>query len=168
MKAPEAGAGGAAGAAPGDRPRTGGVGFWAGVVLGVSIMAFGVLGLLDATPASRPSEVAWKLVGLNLVHDALIAPIACATGWVLARWLPAPIRAPVRAAVLASVLVLVVGWPALRGYGRAHVPDNATVDPGDRVAGVLVVLGATWTIALGWTAANWLRARRPSRAPTPG
>src|SRR5262245_39182965 len=107
---------------------TGGAGFWIAVVIGGVIGGYGLWGLLDASPATRPSQALLGAFGLNLLHDAVIAPVACAIGFGLARLLPDSVRRPVRAGLFASFVVLVVGWAPLRGYGRARVPDNPTVD----------------------------------------
>lgn len=139
--------------------RSGGATFWAGAVSGIGIMLFGLRGLLENARATEPpASLAW-LVGADLVHDLLIAPAACLVGVLLTRALPRPWRAPIRGALFATAIVLAVGWAPLRGYGRATVPDNPTVQPlhyGTAVATVLVVV---WLIALAWLLGiAWRRA----------
>ena len=95
----------------------GGFGFWLAVVIGGGVMVFGIVGLLHAAPATRPLQVVRDGIGLDLVHDLVLAPIACVAGLLLTRLLPPPWRAPVRAALFATVMVLLVSWPALRGDG---------------------------------------------------
>lgn len=146
--------------APERADEPGGVLFWVGAVIGLGIMAFGLKGLLDAAPSTRPDQVGIGLVGLDLLHDAIVAPIVCAVGLVLTKWLPRRFRAPVRAALFASVLVIGVGWAALRGYGRDSVPDNSTVDPLNYGTAVLTVLGVVWGLAALWSVAVWWRDRQ--------
>jgi hypothetical protein len=152
----------------GERPetpeRTGGAGFWIGAVVGLGIMAFGIKGLLDAAPATRPDQVAFGAIGLDVLHDALVAPIACAVGLVMTRFLPWRLRAPVRAGLFASAAVILVGWAALRGYGRASVPDNHTVDPLDYGTAVVTVLGFVWLTVGLWAAVAWSRSRHAGRS----
>lgn len=146
----------------------GGAGFWIGAGVGALIMAFGIKGLLDAAPATRPSQVGLGLLGLDLLHDAVVAPLACAVGVVLTRFLPHRVRAPVRAGLFASLVVIVVGWAALRGYGRGQVPDNPTVDPLDYGTAVLTVLAIIWVAVTLWSGVAWSRSRRVAKAGRDG
>lgn len=144
--------------------RTGGAGFWIGAVIGIGIMAFGVKGLLDAAPATRPSQVAFGFLGLDLLHDFVVAPIVCLIGIVLVGRFPRWVRAPLRAGLFASIVAFVVGWAALRGYGRDRVPDNATVDPLNYSSAVLTVLAVIWVAAGLWVVGAWLaRSRAAAR-----
>ena len=59
---------------------TGGALFWIGAVVGIGVMAFGVKGLLDAAPSTQPSQVGLSLIGLDLLHDAIVAPLVCLVG----------------------------------------------------------------------------------------
>jgi len=136
-----------------------GAGFWVGALIGGGIMAFGVMGLLEAAPATRPAEVGLALLGLDLLHDAVIAPLVCVAGIVLARLLPPALRPPVRAGLFASALVILVGWAPLRGYGRDQVPDNLTVDPLDYGTAVITVLGVVWVATAIWAGIVWWRSR---------
>ena len=72
-------------------------------------------------------------------------------------------RAPVRAGLFASAVVILVGWAALRGYGRDHVPDNPTVDPLDYGSAVLTVLAVIWGAVAVWAAMAWFRSRARAR-----
>jgi hypothetical protein len=139
---------------------TGGAGFWIGALVGGGIMVFGLRGLLDAAPATRPAEVGLGFLGLDLLHDAVLAPLACVVGALLTRFLPRPFRAPVRAGLFASFVALLVGWPALRGYGRDQVPDNPTVDPLSYGTALLTVIAIIWAAVAVWSAAAWWRSER--------
>lgn len=143
-----------------EQPDELGAGFWVGAVIGIGIMAFGIKGLLDAAPATRPGQVAFGAIGLDVLHDALIAPVVCVIGALLSRFLPRSVRAPVRAGLFATAIAIVVGWAALRGYGRAYVPDNPTVDPLSYGTALLTVLAIVWAAAGTWATIAWLRSRR--------
>jgi hypothetical protein len=138
---------------------TGGASFWVTALIGAGIMVFGVRGLLGAAPATRPGEVAFSLVGLDLLHDAIVAPLVCVVGLLLTRWLPRWARSPIRAGLFASAVTVLVGWAALRGYGRAAVPDNPTVDPLDYASAVLTVIALVWGAVAVWVAVAWYRSR---------
>ncbi len=80
------------------------------------------------------------------------------SGSLLARFLPRCLRAPGPApALFASAVVLLVGWAALRGYGRDQVPDNPTVDPLHYGTAVLTVLAVVWGAAIVWLTVAWWR-----------
>jgi hypothetical protein len=137
----------------------GGAGFWIAVGIGGAIGAYGLHGLLGAAPSTRPPQALLGALGLNLVHDAVLAPIACLVGLVLTRWLPARLRLPVRAGLFATLVVLVVGWAPLRGYGRDRVPDNPTVDPIDYTTSVPTALAVVWLLTFVSIAGAWIRRR---------
>jgi hypothetical protein len=146
-------------AEPADRAASG-PGFWIAAAVGITIMAFGVRGIVTHARGTHPSAfVAW-IVGADLVHDLLLAPAALLVGALLARALPDRWWPPVRAGVLATALVLAVAWAPLRGYGRATVPDNETVQPLDYSTAVLTVLAVVWAGVALWLAARWFREIR--------
>jgi hypothetical protein len=134
-----------------------GVTFWVAFAIGAAVMAFGVRGVLTDAGTHPPELLRW-VVGADLVHDFVLAPFVVAVGWVIARTAPRAWRVPVQAALAASGVVLIVGWAAWRGYGRATVPDNPTVQPLDYTTAILTVWGAIWL-----TAAVWIAARTASR-----
>ena len=147
-------------AAPADsESTTGGAGFWIAVVVGGAIGTYGLVGLLGAAPATRPPQALLGAFGLHLLHDAVIAPLACAIGFALARLLPAQVRRPVRAGLFATFVVVLVGWAPLRGYGRDRVPDNPTVDPLDYSSAIVTVLVVVWLLVAAWIGGSWLRRR---------
>ncbi len=147
---------------PGIEPEesTGGALFSIGAAIGIGVMAFGVKGLLDAAPSTEPTQVGLSLIGLDLLHDAIVAPIVCLIGLVLTRFLPDRVRIPVRAGLFASAIVVLVGWATLRGYGRDQVPDNSTVDPLNYGTAVLTVLAAVWVGVVAWVGSAWWLGRR--------
>ncbi len=147
------------GVATPEADETGGAWFWIAVVVGGAIGGYGLMGLLDAAPATRPPQALLGALGLDLLHDAVLAPIACAVGLVLARFLPAWLRRPVRAGLFASFVVLLIGWAPLRGYGRSRVPDNLTVDPLNYATAVLSVLAVVWIAVAVWVVVSSVRRR---------
>ena len=100
--------------------------FWIGLAIGGAVMAFGVRGVIMDSRATHPTELARWVIGADLLHDFLLAPLVIAGGWIAVRVVPRAWRVPVQAGLVASGVVALVGWAAWRGYGHATVPDNAT------------------------------------------
>ena len=136
---------------------------WICLVVGAGIMVYGVIGLLGSTSWSAAGSVALWVVGADLLHDLLIAPMVCLLGFVIARRTPTAWRWPVRAATLTTAVVLVVAYPVLGGFGRDRVPDNRSVLPLDYPTAVATVLAVVWMIALIWGVATWRRQRGATR-----
>ena len=140
-----------------DRP---GVAFWIGLVIGGAVMAFGIRGVFMNSRATDPAVLVQWVVGADLVHDLLIAPIAIGVGWAATRIVPLAARIPVQLGLVATGVVLIVGWAPLRGYGRATVPDNPSVQPLDYSTAILTVLVAVWVVVGAWITVRLVRARR--------
>lgn len=128
--------------APGGRP------FWVGLATGTPVMVFGVAWVLGHPGKGKPVELAKWVIGANLLHDAVAAPVACLIGVLLVTRLPATVRAPVRAGLFASAAVLAVAYPALRGFGRSST--NPTELPLDYTTAVATSLGIVWAAAALW------------------
>ncbi len=136
-----------------------GPGFWVGFAIGSAVMAFGLAGLLDNADAVHPAEFAKWFVGADLVHDFVVAPVVLVVGAVLVRAVRMPWRVPLQAGFVASAIVLAVAWAPLRGYGRAVVPDNATVQPLDYSTALLTVLAVVWAAVAVWLVLTAASAR---------
>jgi hypothetical protein len=135
-------------------------GFWIGLAIGLPIVVFGIAGLVSTTPFAAVVDVATWVVGLNLAHDIVLAPLVCVVGVVLARSVPLPWRAAIRAALVATAIATLLAYPALRGFGRDTVPDNPTVQPLDSTTALLTVIGVIWALALVWLLAIATRRHR--------
>jgi len=48
-------------------------------------MAFGVWGVFKQASATQPLAFGAYVVGAAVVHDAIIAPLVCLAGWLVAR-----------------------------------------------------------------------------------
>jgi hypothetical protein len=139
--------------------------FWICCAVGLAAMVYGAAGFLDRAPFSVGTTVVAWVVGADLLHDLVIAPLVCILGFVLAARLPPLLRWPFRAAALTSAIVLVVAYPALRGFGRDTAPGNHSVQPLDYPTAVATVLAVVWGLAVVWVLVAWLGSR--SR-PDPG
>lgn len=147
---------------PSAPPEEHGRSFWIGLAIGSALMAWGLWLYLDVTPdrERRVSLVSW-IVGLDLAHDLLLAPVIVGIGLVVARVVPPRVRAPVQAGLIASGFVLLVGLFPLVG---TYDGDNPTIQPLAYERTILIVLGLIWTaVGVGAVA---LRGRA-RRAPGP-
>ena len=143
-------------AAERERP---GATFWVGLVIGGGVMAFGLRGVLMQSGATDPGALTRWVIGADLLHDLVIAPIAIAIGWCVNRAVPTRFRAPVQAGLIASAITLAIGWPGLRGYGRHLVPDNPSVQPLNYATAVLTVLAMIWGVVALWLTLRAVRSR---------
>lgn len=132
--------------------------FWVGLAVGGSVMLYAVWGAVQAFSTSEQAGLARWLLGSALAHDLVLAPIVTVVGLVLARLLPRTARGPVLGAAAISGIVVLVSWPALRGYGlRAANPSILPHDYGRHVA---IVLALTWSVAVALVAVRLVRERR--------
>jgi hypothetical protein len=136
-------------------------------------MAVGVNGLVEHTDATPPSSYLRFLIGGDILHDLVVAPMTIFIGVLILRRVPAVVHPPLRAGLFASAIVITLSWPALRGYGRERAPDNPTVQPLNYATALLTVLAAIWLISLAWFLISlWAEHRRrahrnPSNEPYP-
>jgi hypothetical protein len=146
--------------------------FWIALPIGAALMVFGAVGLLGDVGVDAGVKVGGWLVGADVAHDFVLAPLACLVGAVVARALPRWCRAPVQAALLTSGVLLIVVFPALRGFGRDQVPDNPSVQPLDYTTGTLTALAVVWAAAAVWLVVQLATSDRERRRPpiraTPG
>lgn len=146
--------------------------FWIALPAGAALMAFGAIGLVGDSSVSASTDVAVWLVGADVAHDFVLAPVACLVGAAVARFLPRWCRAPVQAALLTTGVLLIVVYPALRGFGRDTVPDNPSVQPLDYTTSTLTVLAIVWAAAAVWAALRLAtpgrETHRPPTRATPG
>ena len=122
----------------------GGRGFWAAVVVGGLVMAWGVRLYLVATPDldRRVDFVAW-LVGLDLAHDLVLAPVIVAIGYLVSRLVPAPARAAVQVALILSGTVLLVGLLPLTGSAGNGNPTIQPIRYGPPITAVILTIWLT-------------------------
>jgi hypothetical protein len=142
--------------------------FWIALPVGAGVMVYGAIGLVTDSGLSGAFDVVRWLVGADLANDAVIAPLACLMGAAIARVLPRWCRAPVQAGLLASGVLLIVAFPALRGFGRDEVPDNETVQPLDYTTSTLTALAVVWAAAAVWLTLRLLTPVREGRPPPKG
>lgn len=124
--------------------------FWIGTVAGAAIVIFGLSGLFTHLAASQRGDFAKWFIGADLIHDLVIAPLACMVGYIVTRLVRRPFRFPLQAGLFTTAVVLAVGWAPLRGYGRARAPDNPSVAPLNYTSAVATVLAVVWAVVAVW------------------
>lgn len=146
--------------------------YWIAFAIGAAVMTYGAIGLVGATGFGASANVGAWLIGADLAHDFVLAPLACLIGAVAARALPRSCRAPVQAALITTGVLLIVVFPAVRGYGRDTVPDNPSVQPLDYTTSTLTALAVVWAAAGVWLLVRLATSdrgrRRPRTRATPG
>ncbi len=140
----------------------GGTRFWVALVVGAAVMAWGVFLFLEATPAAaaRHSFAIW-VVGADLAHDLLLAPVVAGLGWLLARAVPRRRWPAVHAGVVVSTFVVLLALLPLAG--TAAVSRNPTIQPLDYRTSTLTALALVWAGVAAWALGRvawrrWARA----------
>jgi hypothetical protein len=140
--------------------------WWTGLAVGGAVGLFGLAGLLRDAAKTKPLVwLAW-LVGLLLVHDFMLVPLALLVGRRLRKWVPETWRWPLQVGLVTSGVLVLASVPVLYGVGRRTQPGNASVLPGRyplALAGVLLVV---WLGVLALVIWNSTGGRR--RSPSPG
>ena len=133
-----------------------GAAFWIALVIGGAIMTFGVRGAIMELKDTAPDVARW-VIGADLIHDFILAPIVVGIGWSVNRLVPLRWRPPIQAGLFATGVTLLIGWPGWRGYGRHLVPDNPSVQPLDYTTAILTVLAVIWITVAIWLALRLTR-----------
>lgn len=111
-----------------------------GLVIGVPILLLGVLDALGDAGRAKPFELVRWIVGLTLVLDLLVIPVALGVGRLVR-------SASLRWGLAASATVLAVAWPYVRGYGAD--PYNPSLLNRDYGTGTAVALGGIAAVSVG-------------------
>jgi hypothetical protein len=133
-----------------------------GLVVGLSVLVFGIVGLIHAASTENVRRILEWVISADLLHDVVVAPAVCLVGFGLVRVAPNRWRGPLQSGAVASAVVLIVAYPLLQGFAHHRLPDNASVLPLDYTTSVLTVLGIVWTTVSIWIGTIWWRSRPPS------
>ena len=132
---------------------------------GIGAVAFGLRGLLTGGVATAwPATATWLLAGV-LLHDLVLVPLLAAGGWLLTRWLPAPVRPVARGGAVVAALVTAVALPVLSGRGD---PRNPSLTPLDYPRNLAIVLAAVAVATAVLALPRRRRYRRRSHPAGPG
>lgn len=131
--------------------------FWIGLALGGAVMAYGLRGALTELGPGNPFRLAVWVVGLDLAHDLVVAPVVVVLGLLLAAVLPPVWRGPVRTAAALSGVIVLFSVPLLTGWGRRA--GNSSTLPLDYSRNVVVIVGLVWLTAFAVVTVRSARAR---------
>jgi hypothetical protein len=121
-------------------------------------MAYGVVGMIGASAATQPKNLAAFLLGAGIVHDAVIAPVVVIVGWLVSRLLPPLARVPVWFALAATGLLVAFTWPLVRGWGRRTA--NPSLLPFDYGRNVAIGVAVIWVVAFAEIVRRIVASRR--------
>ncbi len=134
--------------------------FFVGLGVGTTMMAIAIVGAFSDFGAG--GLVTWGvwIVGVDIGHDFVLAPLVVLVGVVVALVAPRAIRPPVQVGLVASGVVVLIGWLPLQSTAAAT--GNATIQPLDYTTAILWVLGGVWLVCGVWAAVR-VSGRRSAR-----
>lgn len=131
-----------------------------GLIVGATIFAIGLVGLLHNARETRPGNWLEYVAGALIAHDALLAPAVLASGFLLTRLVPAAIRSGLQATLAVCGAVALISIPVLKAAGRQ--PDNPSLLPHDYGTNLAIVLALVFAAGMLLTLGRAARARRTS------
>lgn len=143
-----------------DEPSTSQVAPIVGVIVGLPLLVVGVLGAVADGDRTKPFELARWVVGADLAHDLVLAPVVVGVSWLVGRIVPPVARGPVRWAAATTGVLCLIAWPFVRGYGRNETVPSLL----DRnyATGLAAYVAAIWFLALIWIAVRRARHSAPA------
>ncbi len=145
--------------APNDEPhQTPARWFVPALVVGWALMGVGVWNALQNDGDANPVALVKLVVGFDLVHDLVLAPLLVLGAWLITRLLPKPARGPCRVAGALTVLLVVFSRPLVAGWGRR--PSNSSTLPHDYGRTVVLLLVAIWACTAVFITLRVVRQRR--------
>ena len=143
-----------------DEPSTSRVAPIVGVIVGLPLLVVGVLGAVADGDRTKPFELARWVVGADLAHDLVLAPVVVGVSWLVGRIVPPVARGPVRWAAATTGVLCLIAWPFVRGYGRNETVPSLL----DRnyATGLAAYVAAIWFLALVWIAVRRARHSAPA------
>jgi hypothetical protein len=136
---------------------------WALGLAGTGLIGYGAHRIAAGGPATDPADLGrWLLAGV-LGHDLLIAGLAAATGWLLARSAPAPVRPAIQGGLLVAGSLVLVAVPVLAGRGGHGNPSTNPLDCPRNLAVALLAVAAGTAAVAAWR----LRRDRPRASHQP-
>lgn len=143
-----------------DEPSTSRVAPIVGVIVGLPLLVVGVVGAVTDGDRTKPFELARWVIGADLAHDLLLAPVVVGVSWLVGRIVPPVARGPVRWAAATTGVLCLIAWPFVRGYGRNETVPSLL----DRnyATGLAAYVAAIWFLALIWIAVRRARHSAPA------
>ena len=127
--------------------------------LGVLVIAYGGLQVLLNWEAASPFGLAAFLIGVVILDDLILVPLALGTGWLVRRTLPAHARMPAQIALVVLAGLVLVGLPFALSPARNGESATLLTEPYWRNLGALAA-----SLAVLVVIAVLARTRRPQRS----
>ncbi len=135
-------------------------------VLGVAMLGYGVVRLLQFPQMSKPVSLLEWLVAALILHDAILVPLVTGLGWVLARAVPGRARAYLQGGLVVAGFVALLALVLNHRHGHS-APGNALLTEDYLRGGLLLTVLIAATAAAAY-AVRVLRDRRTvSRTSSP-
>jgi hypothetical protein len=129
------------------------------LLVGLALISVGVRSALGNQRDSHPSALVAHVVGFDLAHDLLLAPIALFVGWIIKKILPPYARGPIRGAIAISSMFVVFAYPLVRRWGKR--PGNPSTLPLPYGTNLAIIVGIVWITAAVIVARRRLRVSGP-------
>ncbi len=134
--------------------------FWIGLIVGGAVMAFGLRGALAKFDSFSERFVYTKyLIGFDLLHDLVIAPITFVLCYLLHRVISPRFKAPLTFGLFTSAMIIALAWYPL--HHTTQSKGNPTFQPLNYTTAVSTALAVVWALAAIWA----LVASRPQTKP---
>jgi hypothetical protein len=127
--------------------------FWACLVVGWGLIIFAIHGMVS--DRANPPDVFKLLIGLNVINDALVAPLLVGVAVVVHRLAPRWSVVPLDMALIASAVVTLYAYPLVGSWGKSKAAGFSRL-PFDYAHSLLMVLGAVWFVCALLALRSWL------------
>lgn len=137
--------------------------FWVALVIGWTMIGFGVRGLLINADSPMPTEpVHWAtlFVKAGILNDLLVLPIVFVFGRLIAQVVSPRVRAPVQGGLICAAIVTAFAYPSVRGFGLNS--GNPTILPRNYGIGLAIVLALISAVTAVITLVAWRRSAQLS------
>lgn len=140
--------------------------FYACLVVGWGIIVFGLHGMFADANQTNPAAVFRILIGLNVLNDALVAPMLVVAAAISRRVLPRWALGPVQVGLIATAVVVLYAYPLIGDWGHT-VRAGFSRLPWDYAHNTAVVVAVIWAVCALMGAWGWRRDHpRAHAAPT--
>ncbi|MEP6853754.1 MAG: hypothetical protein ABJA87_14040, partial [bacterium] len=114
-------------------------------MLGLLVIAYGGLRLVQDAKDTKPLQLAVSIIGIAVLHDAVIAPLTVAVGWLVTRLVRPRARAYVQGGLAVAGIITLMSLPLIHRQGRSGPGSALLTQNYTRNLVVLLVLIALVT-----------------------
>jgi len=132
--------------------------FLLALAVGWAVIGFGIHGLVSNWSSTNPPVVLRTVVGLNLLNDALVAPLLVIVATACRRLLPRWSLRPVQVGLIVSAAVVLYSYPLVGSWGKS-VRSGSSRLPWNYAHNLAIVLAVIWAACALGLAWSWHRAR---------